>query len=248
MGKLRIFLQFAIVCLSISISACDDETGQNGGSADEILLTIENETFTISQAPSPDNADKSIEILPMEDFDAPIDFDDIFILDDQIIKVGSTIYIPVFCNGLYDEYLYDTKTKSGVYMSGATSLVEEYSDLIAEIQECRQPFYLDKIVSINEDLSAAVIRKSSSFGYTDGKYLSGEYYVLDFASGDCTYICDSYPNYTDTIPGTRIESIEWEDNSSVVIYTYDSSDEFRIFNANKDGDMWTVTAENGQAR
>lgn len=53
MGKLRIFLQFAIVCLSISISACDDETGQNGGSADEILLTIENETFTISQAPSP---------------------------------------------------------------------------------------------------------------------------------------------------------------------------------------------------
>ena len=51
-------------------------------------------------------------------------------------------------------------------MSGATSLVEEYSDLIAEIQECRQPFYLDKIVSINEDLSAAVIRKSSSLGYT----------------------------------------------------------------------------------
>ena len=116
MGKLRIFLQFAIVCLSISISACDDETGQNGGSADDILLTIENETFTISQALSPDNADKSIEILPMENFDAPIDFDDIFILDDQIIKVDSTIYIYPYSAMDYMTNIYMIQKQNPAYI------------------------------------------------------------------------------------------------------------------------------------
>lgn len=236
----NIFLLSVILCLAIGISACDDDTGNTNES---LSLAIENETFTISSNYEQYDAEKSTEIVPMEDFENPIDFSDILVFDERKIKIGSFLYIPVLCEGLYDEYIYDTDTSSGVYMSGATSLRDEYGELIAQIQENQQPFYLNSIVSVNEDLSAAIIRKSDSDGYTDGRYLSGEYYVLDFENGDCVYICDSYPNYSDTIPGTRIESIEWDGNNSVTIYTFNQSDEFCVFSANKDNDLWAVATE-----
>lgn len=236
----NVLLLSVILCLSIGMYACDNEACNTN---ENLSLTIENETFTISSNPEQYDINKSTEIVPMEGFEKPIDFSDIIIFHNRIIKIDSLIYIPVLCEGLYDEYIYDTDTSSGVYMSGAESLRDEYGELIARIQELQQPFYLNSIVSVNEDLSAAIIRKSDSDGYADGRYLSGEYYVLDFENGDCTYICDSYPNYSDTIPGTRIESIQWNGNNSVKIYTYNQSDEFCIFCANKNKDLWTVATE-----
>lgn len=241
------FMLMAVLSISlICISACgeDQNTDAEDGS---VSITIENKTFVVSASSDCEeqyDSENSTQIVPMEDFENPIDFSDIIIFDDRKIKVGSLIYIPVLCDGLYDEYIYDLGTKSGVYMSGAKSLRDEYGELIADIQEHQQPFYLNSIVSVNEDFTAAIIRKSNSDGYADGKYLSGEYYILDFESGDCVYICDSYPNYSDTIPGTRIESIEWDANNSVKIYTYNQSDEFCIVIANKDKDIWAVTTEN----
>ena len=52
----------------------------------------------------------------MEDFDAPIDFDDIFILDDQIIKVDSTIYIYPYSAMDYMTNIYMIQKQNPAYI------------------------------------------------------------------------------------------------------------------------------------
>lgn len=238
-----------LILLSFMVACTDAEPHDNGS----VSVSIENQTVlipTISANGGQDDFSNSngnllsTEIVPMDNFINPIDFSDVSINIENIKIIGSLIYIPVLCDGLYDEYIYDIDTKKGSYMSGAESLCSEYDDLITTIQNNQQVFYLNCIVSLNKNLSAAIIRKSKIEDYLDGKYLSGEYYVFDFITNSCNYICDSYPNYTSSIPGTRIESIDWVSNDSVRIYTYDRNNEFCIYNAHRNADVWTISTGN----
>ncbi|MBR7185257.1 MAG: hypothetical protein IKD37_06585 [Clostridia bacterium] len=188
-----------------------------------------------------------IEVVPMENFENPFDFSDITVFTDKAIIIDNLIFIPVLCEGIYDEYVYNVETKTGIYLSGVQSLRRDHHDLIKITQNHQQPcqaLYLNNIVSINDDLSAAIVRKSNFAEYNHGKYLSGEYYIMDLETNSCTYICDSYPNYSTSIPGTQIEYIEWINNNNVRIFTYDSSgNSSNITYAVKNNDIWKITAE-----
>ncbi|MBQ7921189.1 MAG: hypothetical protein IJ325_01245 [Clostridia bacterium] len=183
----------------------------------------------------------TIQVVPTEDFENRIDYNEIIIFKENAILLNEYIYIPVLCCGLYDEYVYDPTTEVGYYMSGVQSLCKEKNDQIALARKHEHIYYLNKLISINEDLSAAVVRRSNKDNYSAGNYLAGEYYVLDFETGEFEYICDSYPHYSDTIPGTRIEGIEWNDDEEVKISTYNSDDELCIYAANKNDRTWKIT-------
>lgn len=85
------------------------------------------------------------------------------------------------------------------------------------------------------------LRKSKNNEYNSGKYLSGEYYIYDLKNGVSEYICDSYPNLVDTVPGTRIECIEWSQIDRVSITMHDSDGEFCIYDAVRYDNGWTVS-------
>ena len=126
-----------LVALSINltcISACSNGQNTDVEQDRSISIAIENNTFVLSTSSNGEEqygTENSTQIVPMENFENSIDFSDILIFDERKIKIGSFLYIPVLCEGLYDEYIYDTDTSSGVYMSGAKSLRDEYGELIA---------------------------------------------------------------------------------------------------------------------
>lgn len=185
----------------------------------------------------------TIQVVPMEDFGGEIDYTETIIFTENAILLNEHIFIPVLCSGLYDEYVYNTTTEEGYYMSGVQSLRKEKNDMITIVRKHEHPYYLNNLISINKTLSAAVVRRSNKDNYNAGSYLSGEYYILDFKTGEVEYICDSYPHYSDTIPGTRIEGVEWDGNIGVKISTYDSDDELCYYVANKNDGTWRITCE-----
>lgn len=216
--------------------------------ANPIEVTIEDQKISIDidslhkweSFHSASNLTNTIQVVPMEDIENKIDYTEIIIFTEKAILLNEYIYIPVLCSGLYDEYVYNPTTEEGHYMSGVQSLYKERNDLIVLARKHEHPYYLNKLISVNEDLSAAVIRKSNKDNYSTGNYLAGEYYVLDFETGEFEYICDSYPYYSDTIPGTKIEGIVWNDNEEVEISTYNSDDELCIYAANKNDGAWRI--------
>ncbi len=232
-----------LLVLLLSLYSCENDSSDSK----QLTITIENQSVTIStdslDTSNSPNLTSTTQVVPIELFESEIDYDGITIFTEKAVKLSGLIYIPVLCKGLYDEYVYNIDTDSGSYMSGVKSLGDEYGELIELIKESNYPYFLDCLVSINQDKSAAVLRRSKRDDYSDGKYLSGEYYLLDFETNATMNICDSYPGCVDTIPGTRIEDITWESNDSVRITTYNSSGEFCTYSASRAEDGWVVSTE-----
>lgn len=236
-----------LVIILFTLMSCTD----NSANPESLSITIENQMVSISidslHEENRTSSDiKSVQVVPIEDFEGAIDYSDIYVFAEKAVHVNDTIYIPVLCKGLYDEYVYNIADESGRYMSGTESLCGEYENLIKTVQENRYPCYLNCLVSSNNDLSAAVVRKSKIKDYVNGRYLSGEYYLFDLKTATAKYICDSYPNCRDTIPGTRIESIEWDGNNSAKIFTYNSNDKFCVYTISREDSGWEITAESTQ--
>lgn len=225
-----------LIILMVLLFSCTD----NPESLEQISITIENQTVVISSGSQQIKQSGNIEVVPMEELGDIIDYNDMTVFTEKAIWVDNLVYIPVLCNGLYDEYVYNVDAESGLYMSGVLSLCKEYDDLMELVQRNEYPYFLNDLVSVNDGLSAAIIRKSKKEDYIIGKYLSGEYYIFDFETGTSEYICDSYPNYSNKIPGTRIEYIEWYGDNEAKISVYNNDGDNYVYEVIKEENSWRV--------
>lgn len=226
--KYRIFA-FAL-CFLLLLTSCANDTVTFNIEDRTVFLSTEN--FSDGYYDISKKQVSAVEVLPMEETDVS----DVKIFTENAILADGNIYITVMLSGIYDEYVYNINTGSGKYMSGVESL-RKFDFYVHK--NC--PYYLNSIVSMNGDMSAAVMRKSKNSEYHSGKYLSGEYYIYDLKTGASEYICDSYPNLVDTVPGTRIECIEWSQIDRVSITMHDSDGEFCIYEAVRYDNGWTVS-------
>lgn len=126
-----------LIILMVLLFSCSD----NSESLEQFSITIENQTVVISSGSQQIKQSGNIEVVLMEELGDIIDYNDMTVFTEKVIWVDNLVYIPVLCNGLYDEYVYNVDAESGLYMSGVLSLCKEYDDLMELVQRNEYPYF-----------------------------------------------------------------------------------------------------------
>ena len=129
----------------------------------------------------------------------------------------NTAYFIFGYRSIYDVYAYDIVKNTGYFMSGATAenFTDYYKERIERYESGLGWGYSGYfIVSMSLDRDFALILKSKYDG--DGR--AGEYYMLNWKTGEETYICDSYTR--DFIISYMEEYYEWTDENRLQISVY----------------------------
>jgi len=126
-------------------------------------------------------------------------------------------YMSVIYKGIGDTYIYDIANKSGNWMSGADDFETYYKSEIAQMNELLSEEYREifayrnyRTLSFSKQSNFALIFRTKIFGDW-----IGEYYIQDLATGQDTYICNSY--YSSVLKSMDFETHEWLDDSHLRI-------------------------------
>jgi len=129
-----------------------------------------------------------------------------------------TAYFVFADNGMYDIYLYDTRKKTGEFMSDKKP---------EKISLC--------IVSMPPESDFILMRRQKN---KNAYNLAGEYYMYNIKTGEETYICESYTR--EHIISYMEEYYEWIDKNHLRITVY-LEDSWSVYDVIYNKKTWTVS-------